>query len=92
MPDQRLVEFKFELGSVLKDTVTEFEGTAVTRVEYLNGCIAYSLKGKVDKDGKVPEGEWVDEDQLVMITMAPDLEAVPDTARTGGGVRERPPE
>jgi hypothetical protein len=55
------------LGSEVKDKVTGFKGVAVARVEYLNGCAQYCVKPKMAKDGKMPEGQYIDDDQLEVI-------------------------
>ena len=57
-------KFKFKLGTKAVDTVSGFEGTIIARNEWLNGCIQYCLKPVVDKDGKLLEGEWFDENQV----------------------------
>lgn len=41
------------LGEKYKDTITDFEGTAVKVDEYLNGCVTAHLVGKVDEKGRV---------------------------------------
>jgi hypothetical protein len=56
-----------KLGQKVKDTVTGFTGIATSRIEYLNGCVQYCLKPKVDKDGKMQDGIWFDDAQLVVI-------------------------
>lgn len=53
-----------ELGSKVKDTVSGYEGTAVARYIYLNGCERYEVAG-ADKDGK-PEAFVFDVQQLVV--------------------------
>lgn len=57
----------FELGEQLRDTVTGLVGIATGRIEYINGCTQYSLRGKVDKEGKVPDQHWVDSQQLIRV-------------------------
>jgi len=54
------------LGREMTDSVTGFTGIAVSKIEYLTGCTQYCLKGKVNKDGKVPEGEWFDWQKLTV--------------------------
>ena len=44
--------------------VTGFMGTVTSRVEYLTGCIQYCLKPRVDKDGKMIDGQYFDEQRL----------------------------
>lgn len=58
---------KFLLGLKLRDLMTGFEGIAMSRVEYLNGCVQYCLKPEVDpqKMHERPDGYYIDQDQLV---------------------------
>lgn len=57
---------KFKLGNKLHDKVTGLEGIAVGRNHWLNGCIQYCIKPPLH-EGKVLDGEWVDENQLELI-------------------------
>ena len=54
----------FELGRLGRCTVTRFEGIITARTDWLNGCVRYAIQPAVDKDNKVPDAYWVDEDQL----------------------------
>ena len=54
-------------GSKVKCKITGFEGIATARVEYINGCIQYCIKPKAGKDGKITEGEYLDEQQLEVV-------------------------
>ncbi len=74
-----------ELGSEVKDRISGLEGTAIARNEWLNGCIRYGIGGKVSKDGKVPDTEWIDEQQLI-VTKPKKTES----KKTGGGLRQDP--
>lgn len=56
-----------QLGNEVQDKVTGFKGFAVSRVEYLNGCIQYCVKPKAGNDGKMPEGEYIDNAQLEVV-------------------------
>jgi len=59
------MEFKFELGEVLKDTITGLRGVVMGRTQYITGCTHYGLlTRKLNKDGKVPDWEWMDEMRL----------------------------
>jgi hypothetical protein len=53
-----------ELGSEVKSTVSGFTGIVTARSEHLNGCNRYWVAPKVGKDGKMPEGCWLDEGEL----------------------------
>ena len=55
------------LGEKAKDKITGFTGIIVAKVEYLNGCTQYCLKPKAGKDGKMPEGEYIDIQQVELI-------------------------
>jgi len=58
---------KIKLGDKVKDTITDFEGIATIRSEYINGCVQFAVQPKGIKDGKMLEAEWVDEAQLVLV-------------------------
>lgn len=53
-----------KLGHNYTDSVTGFSGIAIARIEYLTGCTQYQLQPKIDKDGKVPDSVWFDENRL----------------------------
>lgn len=53
-----------KLGDKVKDTITGFEGIAIAKCIYLNGCVSYQVRTKGLKDGRIIEGEWIDEQQL----------------------------
>lgn len=58
--------FKFKLGEVLKDAVTGFTGVVMARIDYTTGCNQYGLSPqKVNKEGKRPDWEYIDENRLV---------------------------
>jgi len=61
------VTHKFSLGDKVKCQVTGHEGIVIALNQWLNGCKQYCVKGKIDKDKKVPEGEWIDENQLKLV-------------------------
>ena len=62
--------FKFELGVIVKDFVTKFEGMVLGRTEYMTGCIQYGIcPQKLTKDGSFPNWQWLDESRLVLIGM-----------------------
>ena len=60
---------EIKLGNKVKDIVTGFEGIATSKVEYLNGCIQYCVKPTKGKDGKMPEGEYIDQQQLLVVSV-----------------------
>jgi len=78
--------FKFELGSKLKDMVTGLTGICIGRNEWLNGCVQYCLKQPLDKDGKVIDGQWVDEAQLELLKGGLNI----TKKKTGGPMSDSP--
>ena len=65
-----------ELGIQYVDSITGFEGVAVSRTEYLYGCVRVGLEGHI-KPGEV---FWFDEQRLSSST----------TATTGGDMPSPP--
>lgn len=58
---------RIPLGTVVRDKVTGFIGIAENRATFLYGCDRYSVQPKVDKDGKIPENQMIDEPQLELV-------------------------
>lgn len=57
-----------KLGQKVRDKVTGFTGIAVSRVEFLNGCVQFCVKPKKQaKDSKMPAGEYIDVGQLKVV-------------------------
>lgn len=68
-----------KLGERVKDKITGFEGVAVARCEYLNGCISIQVQPTELKDGNMVKPAWIDETQLAK------------SKAKVGGPQERPP-
>lgn len=58
--------FKHDLGVRVEDKVTGFKGIITGRAEFLTGCNQYIVNPGVDKDGKMMDTNWVDEDRLTV--------------------------
>lgn len=58
---------KFEQGEILRDIVTGFQGTVLSRTKYFTGCVHYGLSPQTLKDGKLPDWEWIDETRLTEV-------------------------
>lgn len=80
------MEFKFKLGLTAKDKVTGFTGVITSRIEYINGCIQYCVKPKMMEAGKMPDGEYLDEQQIEIVEGEVKIEQSP----TGGAQRDCP--
>lgn len=82
------------MGDKVKDTITGFKGKIVARCQYINGCDQCLVKPSVGDDGKMPVGEWIDDQQLKL--QAEPKTKTPTTtfyrSKGGGGIREQPQE
>ena len=58
------------LGDEVKDTITGFDGVAVCRDEWLNGCVRIGVQTRELKDGKPISIQWFDESQLEIIAQS----------------------
>ena len=61
---------KLKLGQKVKDSITGYEGIAVARTTWLNGCERIAVQGPLDKDGNIPNEKWIDISQLVKASKA----------------------
>ncbi len=57
--------FKHALGIEAKSNISGFKGVVSARSEHLNGCNRYWIQPSVDKQGKLPDGSWFDEEELI---------------------------
>jgi hypothetical protein len=59
---------KVNLGDIVKDPITGYEGTAIGRTEWLNGCarITVQMPG-VKPDGGLYDSQAFDEPQLEVV-------------------------
>jgi len=53
-----------KLGSKVKDKITGFTGIVTGYVRYLSGCNQALVVPPLDKDGKLQEANWFDEQRL----------------------------
>lgn len=58
---------KFQLGNTIRDRVSGVEGITTAYVTFMNGCIQWSIHPKADKDGKLVEANYYDEQQLEFV-------------------------
>jgi hypothetical protein len=73
----RSVEPVFELGDKVRDRVTGYAGVVTARIEYISGCVHVSLQAPADKDNKVPDALYVDENRCDLVEKAKPLTAGP---------------
>jgi hypothetical protein len=71
---------EIELGDIVRDTITGFEGVAVATTEWLNGCRRISIQPQKLHDGKPIESDWFDETQVAVVKKSRKREL----AKTGG--------
>lgn len=59
--------FKHNLGNEVQAKVTKLRGVVTARSENLYGCNRYYIQPPVGDDKKVPDGWWVDEDDIEVV-------------------------
>jgi len=61
-------EFKYKLGSKVKDSITGFTGIVRVRSQYLTGCNNYGVQPiSLKSDGSMSKWEYFDEDLLTQV-------------------------
>lgn len=61
-------DFVFELGQIVRDVITGFQGCARSRAQYLTGCNTYGVQPReLDKDNQPQKWLWIDEDELELV-------------------------
>lgn len=53
-------------GHKVKDKITGFTGIATGFVQYISGCNQILICPGLDKDGKLAESHWFDEQRLLV--------------------------
>lgn len=65
---------EIKLGSRVKDVYTGFAGIAIGRSEWLYGCARFLVEPfDLDKDGKVREAVWFDEQRVELLQEQPPI-------------------
>ena len=59
--------FKFNLGDIVVDEITGFQGVVTLRSQWLNCCNTYGVQPKELKDGVPQERQNFDEPQLRIV-------------------------
>ena len=60
------------LGSLVRDCVTGYEGVVVSRTEYLGGTVRIGLDARVSTDGKAVETQYFDEQRVKPVAAVAD--------------------
>lgn len=90
-----------KLGEFYKDSVTGFEGVAICKVIFMNGCVQYGLTPKMTArqfdEGGVPKQDacyYVDEEQLLAVDEPSESKTAEPSydhaGQSGGGFRAHP--
>lgn len=72
-----------KLGLKVRDSVSGFKGISLGRVVYINGCARICISPKHDKDGKLIQSSWFDEEQIEIIEDKP-------AVKTGDNIKGGP--
>lgn len=61
------VNFTIENGTTVKSSISGFTGMVTSRAQHLHGCNRYFVNPPVDKEGKLSDGYWFDEAELIVL-------------------------
>lgn len=62
-----MIKKDIKLGDKVKCTITGFEGIAVARTQFINGCTQFDILPKCKDKGKIPEAVSIDKQSLEVI-------------------------
>lgn len=82
-----------QFGDEAIDTITSFTGIVIGITEWLNGCRRIGIQPQtLDKDGKPPEVQWFDEQQVGVLWAGKIVRQRPTSAheQQPGGPRKDP--
>ncbi len=74
---------EIKLGDTVQSIYTGFKGIAISKTEFINGCIQFGVSAKVGKDNKYPEEMDMDSQSLKVIKKGPGHEESEEES-TGG--------
>ena len=77
-----LFETKLKFGQIVRDKISLFTGKIRAFNHWDNGCVKIGVQGEV-KDGKIPDCEWIDEQQIEIIK---DVEEIKRKSLGGGSL------
>jgi hypothetical protein len=60
-----------QLGQIVKDQITGFQGVVTGKCQYITGCNQALVIPKVKDDGTKTDGAWFDEDRLEIVNEKP---------------------
>ncbi len=79
------------LGKTYKDSISGYEGVAVSRATYLYGCVRVLLSPtSLKKDGDFLPDAWFDEPQLISVRAKKSINTKKTKKVTGGPSRSTP--
>jgi len=74
--------FKFANGDPVKHTLTGFEGYIVSRTQFMNMCVRYSVQAETLHEGKPIAWQAFDEEELLLVKSKKNK--APKTTPSGG--------
>ena len=81
-------EFRFDNGDEVTEVIAGYSGVITARCQYMTGCNQYCVSPlKLDKDGKIRDSHWYDEDRLKLKKGA----RIKLRAVNAGGPQDAPP-
>ena len=62
---------KIELGLLVRDSITGFQGYVTGHCEYITGCNQSLLQPACKPDNEFVESRWFDDDRLTVVVFSP---------------------
>lgn len=82
---------EIKLGDKVKCKLTGFIGIAVSKTEFINGCVQWEVLPRVNKSNKIPEPLLIDEQSLEIIRIKK-KKAIKKKEGNGGAMRKAFPQ
>lgn len=69
------IAFKYDMGVVVKDPVTGFQGTITGMAVFFTGCNRVLVEPPLAEDGKMVDPVWFDEQRVERVVEEPKVES-----------------
>jgi hypothetical protein len=74
-----------DLGDSVRDRINGFRGVVIGKAQYLYGCRQVLVSPpKLAADGKVQDGQWLDEDRVAVVAIGVASKPASAAERAGG--------
>jgi hypothetical protein len=79
-----------KMGDKVRDVITGFEGIHTGWLQYIHGCKRVLINPPVDKDGKLVDAQWFDEQRVELLESRDIPDVTKGAAKEPGGLDDNP--